>query len=593
MNHLVKIVLIRLLGYSVIGGDAYPDFLDKNQPIGLESIKGYIEENCDYPIEVKIIDLHQEDWHHFLREIMIYKESDVAPKDMFKKLGLADFDVIGLSAPMSSEKTLHFFLSFLTGNPDYKSKVIVVGNLISTFCYEQILEDYPTVFCCVGSGEGCMLSLGNYVFIVKVKNQKREVDVDGFRKDLVSGEAMIPNLFFSYQGVAQKSKKCSWVEERAFSPSVSTQGIVEARGGSMRVQSSRGCDFNCGFCVVNKVFRILGRAEFPVEYVLAYIEKVVANSSLDQIRIDFIDDEFFGCPIDINRMTFLFSGIMEISRHSGKEITFSFAANANSLKFSIDGDSDKVRALWFLAKEAGLRKVFLGLESNVVSQLERYDKYGSPAVNEHAIIFLRDILGVRIEVAMILVDYEMDKNWRKELLENFDFLYKYKLHTERALLIQVVKPLRFSSLFDRYMEKGILLEQTSCYSPIWNARFLNPEVGRFVAISESFSSKKEPLYQLRYRLKQDLLFDLRSEEEKVKKNYKDKLAEIDFFFFRTLLERWQEVDIKEKLEKQLIVARRRVLLEMQKSITDGCIVGYAEYYLNLIDAYLKQQKFLW
>jgi len=94
-------------------------------------------------------------------------------------------------------------------------------------------------------------------------------------------------------------------------------------------------------------------------------------------------------------------------------------------------------------------------------------------------------------------------------------------------------------------------------------------------------------------LKQDLLFDLRSEEEKVKKSYKDKLAEIDFFFFRTLLERWQEVDIKEKLERQLMVERRRVLLEMKESITDGCIVGYAEYYLNLVDACLNQQKFLW
>ena len=114
------------------------------------------------------------------------------------------------------------------------------------------------------------------------------------------------------------------------------------------------------------------------------------------------------------------------------------------------------------------------------NQLRRYKKYGSPDSNEHAIIFLRDILGVRIEVAMILVDYEMGQDWREELLENFNFLHRHGLHTERALLIQVVKPLRFSSLFDRYKEKSILSEQVNRYSPIWKARFLNPEYNGLV-----------------------------------------------------------------------------------------------------------------
>ena len=204
MKYGVRIGLIRLLGYNVVEDNVYPAFLDKNQPIGLESIKGYLEKKCRYPFEVRIIDFHQDIWQSDLEKVAINSrdEHEFEPsvglvtviKKIFDKAKLAELDIIGLSAPMSSEKMLSCFLWHLTSNHEYRNKIILVGNLISTFCYDQIIENYPSVFCCVGSGEECLLSLCDY--IVSKKERKEEM-IDNIRTDLILGNITVPGLFFS------------------------------------------------------------------------------------------------------------------------------------------------------------------------------------------------------------------------------------------------------------------------------------------------------------------------------------------------------------------------------------------------------------
>ncbi len=168
-----------------------------------------------------------------------------------------------------------------------------------------------------------------------------------------------------------------------------TLAEVIRRGGPAAIITSRGCYGNCAFCSVNAFYKKSPgpswRGRSP-EDVGDELEWVVKKWGADIFV--FNDDNFFG-PGKRGKERAYQIGEEILKR--GLKIYFAIPAAVN------DVDMDLFRFL----KKAGLRSVFLGIESMNQSDLKFLNKHTTVAQNEEAIRRLEE-LGIFYQIGFIL-----------------------------------------------------------------------------------------------------------------------------------------------------------------------------------------------
>lgn len=164
------------------------------------------------------------------------------------------------------------------------------------------------------------------------------------------------------------------------------------------VRTSTGCPYRCNFCVVH--FLASGK------YLQRSPEEVVDElAALPQRRVYFVDDEMFINAARTRRIADLL-----IERGVQKEY-ISWARSD-----TICRHPDLFRR-W---KEAGLRLLYVGLESMDPELLRKYNKGVTADTNRQAVEVLREI-GVGLHAAL-MVDPGFDKNDFLALRRTLDFL---------------------------------------------------------------------------------------------------------------------------------------------------------------------------
>jgi radical SAM superfamily enzyme YgiQ (UPF0313 family) len=164
------------------------------------------------------------------------------------------------------------------------------------------------------------------------------------------------------------------------------------------VRTSTGCPYRCNFCVVH--FLASGK------YLQRSPEEVVDElAALPQRRVYFVDDEMFINAARTRRIADLL-----IERGVQKEY-ISWARSD-----TICRQPDLFRR-W---KEAGLRLLYVGLESMDPELLRKYNKGVTADTNRQAVEVLREI-GVGLHAAL-MVDPGFDKNDFLALRRTLDFL---------------------------------------------------------------------------------------------------------------------------------------------------------------------------
>lgn len=178
--------------------------------------------------------------------------------------------------------------------------------------------------------------------------------------------------------------------------------VLEA-GGPVSISSSRGCFGRCFFCSVRAFYGLspgsAWRGRSPAS-VVAEMREV--HEKYGAVLFSFIDETVMG-PGESGRKRL--ARLAHLIKESGMNISFFMTVRADQVE----------KRLFMDLKEAGLRKVEIGIESIVPSQLMRYGKTVRAEQNIRALKILGD-LGIAAEIFMIPFDSELSESELRETL---------------------------------------------------------------------------------------------------------------------------------------------------------------------------------
>lgn len=221
----------------------------------------------------------------------------------------------------------------------------------------------------------------------------------------------LPGLVAADGGVAVPRPLVANLDDLPF-PARDTLPTYMTRGQGPRTASvlrSRGCYGDCSFCDTRAFYAASPGAAWRVRSAVSVAEEIAAlarDHGVEAIR--FWDDNFMG-PGKKGREAAEDLARELIKRQAGGAcIRFSFECRVT------DVDAD----LFGLLKEAGLRRVFLGVESANQRQLDYFNKKVTVADNLRALSVLQE-LGIEVTVGMIIFDPDTTV---KELNVNLEFL---------------------------------------------------------------------------------------------------------------------------------------------------------------------------
>lgn len=319
----------------------------------------------------------------------------ISRRDVIKELLAADFDCLGITAAGAHAKTLIEVARAVRKRK--KNAIIVAGGYLPTLNAEYLLPECPELDFIV-RGEGEMTASNIVGRIARGEDWHDE-----------------PGICYLMDGKPVLNPLPPLIHDLDCLPFPARDGLLQASlPVSAGIASSRGCYHQCSFCCIQSFYSLSGsrvpRFRSP-ENVIDEIESVIAETGIRGFR--FVDDDFLGPgPKTRERVV----KIAEEIRSRKIDITFKIECRADEV------DEDILKLL----KEVGLTDVFLGIESGVQSQLERYNKRTTVEQNKQAIEMVRRS-GVRLRTGYIMFD---PYTTVAELNENMQFIKEMRLEEE-------------------------------------------------------------------------------------------------------------------------------------------------------------------
>ena len=351
-------------------------------PLSVESMAGDLRNKYGDKVDVEIIDMQQ----------------GINVDEVIQKIKREKIDIFGLSVKTGEQSIAKNILDKIYSDKFPENKIpskIVVGGHRPRVYSDEFLKEYDDIFVCQGEGEPTMRGL------VELSLGKRKSIND------------VPNLKYidNTNELVSRPKETQW-EELDFSeyaiPSVDTLNSVNQAGGIVYWETSRGCTWGkCNFC--NRFFC---RHTTPrVVSVEKIVEGLEALSQKGAEHVFFADTDFL--QNDTARMKRLSKAII-VKKENGRiseELNFWIQTRAAGIYVNpnksgggknqkiVDENDNKYEALKLLQK-AGLRKIFLGIETGSASQLQRYNK-GSDIDTISGAIGICRKLDIQIEGGLI------------------------------------------------------------------------------------------------------------------------------------------------------------------------------------------------
>lgn len=336
--------------------------------------------------------------------------------DSFENLLLYDF--IGISMNIGTLNRFEKIYNFIMKSD--KNKVpLILGGCIPTFAYKQMIEKYNNIICIYGEGEEAFFDLIH-------RYEKGLIDID---EDL----SEICNLAFKLNGETIITPKGS-LDLELEDTTVRDDYILEyikKNHGIVRLEGSRGCSWNkCSFCCVNAKYANPSWRGFSIDKI---VKELIELSDMGFHAPYFTDEDFFGQ--EYNRAIELGNAIIDLKNKGKIREDMNFFISI----LAADAICEEGKKALAVLKKAGLREVFLGIESLEKEQLKRYNKKASIDTNTKAINFINDI-GLNIDSGYILFDPEMSF---EALGINIDYISKLNLNKfdSRSLKRLRIQPL--------------------------------------------------------------------------------------------------------------------------------------------------------
>lgn len=351
----------------------YPDskFPFMGESLGICAIAGYLQGKYGDSLSVKLYDQQRDSDNKIISHIL---------KDWPA--------IIGISIKVFSfSKFVQFYKLLKSEVFKYYTPLIVIGNSVAHFSGESILTEYGFSDVVVSLGEGEVSFAGLYQYICG------KIKLEDINNIMYYHDGSIRHTSFHY---LEKSEIP--IADRTF-----TQDFYN-KDGEIYIEASRGCAYcSCSICecryflgATNQTFRWRDK---PIGRV---IEELLALEQLAVKAVNFSDEDFIGPD------TYGIDRTIELAKAMiSKGITISFRINARVKSVFNQNDTHelalkKIEVLRLL-KQAGLVKLFLGFESGVQSQIDRYGK--GYKLQEFIIAkSILDELGIEYELGYISID---------------------------------------------------------------------------------------------------------------------------------------------------------------------------------------------
>ena len=465
------------------------------EPLAIEVLAGYVENhfpNCSIKMVIASSD-----------------ESSIAELTLL--FTEQDFDLIGMSVPHGTLHIAQDIFSLLAKSLAKKRlvsslrPVVLAGGALPASLPELFLSFYPTLIIAKGWGESPLSQL-----ILGLESGDLEY-------------SKIPNIFFKKDNAIIKTQ-FSNIKIIPESPKLFTS---EMRFGS--IEASRGCHYGvCTFClrptaIKNDWFRI------PTETV---IKSIIGLKNIGCKKFTFVDEDFIGNDLD--------GAIQiaeEISNVGGMQFSMSLRSDSiilqeNNTKTQ---ENNKRYELFLKLKEAGLSRVFIGLESLSNTQLKRYGKGVSSDAQIYAINYLKS-LNVEVDLGFIIFDPLVTF---EELEENISKLESTSFWQNVGWMFQemhIYKNTAYEGILAKTGLMGKLDPNLLEYE--WN--YKNENIAQIAKYCRALAKPIEPVYRIVRTLDRSTLDTSRSSLLGYK--YRLALQELNLKVLKFAVEKSRKVD---------------------------------------------------
>jgi radical SAM superfamily enzyme YgiQ (UPF0313 family) len=391
--------------------------------------------------------------------------------------------IIGISLPYGTYDTLQAIYPKIKRALAGTDHLMVFGGALATYIPEQLISNVDqSAVIVLGEGEEATVSL--------VRRWLDHMSLED-----------IPNTCY-FQGNTIRRQQRSLVDLRTIpAPYRKHMADLVSSGAQVFAESSRACSWSaCTFCL-RGLTDVQGKGfeyrRFPIGRLGSDLKALTASGVK---AFTFADEDFLG-GAETEREQFV-SDLGSLIHTENIRLEYDVSMTINSVYSSraTDAQNHKRQDLLQKLKQAGLRKVFLGMESGSSSQLKRYAKGHTPT---ECAVAARTVNAesIALEIGFIMFDplcslSEIEENLRF-LLENGLVGYVSSLFNEMRLQIgtRYLTALEKAELklgrklFDRDIDLNTL-------SHSYN--YADPGVGTFVAMARRWNSH---ITRLHYPLK--------------------------------------------------------------------------------------------
>lgn len=382
-------------------------------------------------------------------------------------------DVLGLSVKIGSLNQTDNIINAIKSIQWGKGKrpILVLGGVVPTFAPIELLKRYPQVILATGEGE-----VAAQMIVEAARGDRSFEEIPGLA--FVNGEGKI---------VATPHKL--WSQAKLHLPArITTRRIHNELKGMIWAEDSRGCDFNCTFCSRRSLRGSGFSGDMSPKRVVDDLERL---DKMGIHQVSFTGDDFGGDP----ERTYL---IADEIIHRGFRMEWSVSTRADHIfeRKNTSEQNARLREIMKHCAEAGLVRVFLGLESGSQSQLKRYGKQMTVEENFKAVEVLRD-LGIDVVAGYIPIDYLMTIT---ELRETIEFLDKTGMGMKVSNPLSVLR-VQAGSSYLKLMERENLLGEQTDDLVFYKAKFKDPRIQLVAEIADKWV---EDLYPLIFGLKNEV-----------------------------------------------------------------------------------------
>lgn len=389
--------------------------------------------------------------------------------------------IVGISVKIGALNQMRALLSSLIPVRywDGSKPIIVLGGVVPTFATTALLNEFPSAILVVREGETAAAGLVEYV------RGERPL-------------SCVPGIAYrdgSDKTIATPSQRLD-LASRHLPARITSERVHKELGGMIWAEASRGCDFNCTFCSIRDLHGGGFDGGISPESVVADLVELERRGIH---AVSFTDDDFGGDPERT-------SVIARLIKEANLKVRFSISTRADHIwreRLSSKGErlsdselsqrNQRLRQIMVELTEAGLERVFIGMESGSPSQLRRYGKQVTVDGNYKALEILHE-LGIDVVAGYIPIDPAMNLT---ELQENMAFLRRTGMYRKITNPLSVLR-VQAGSPYLNLVRQRDLLEEPTDDLVFFKASFEDARVQRVAEVADRWV---EDMYVLMFGLK--------------------------------------------------------------------------------------------